>query len=97
MIQTGLVGLGYSATPGWNLNVGSGERSFISTDVPFDPPFASPPKVALALGGVDSGHDRNLRIILTPHDVDVREFNIRINTWGDTMIFQVWVTWIAFD
>ena len=97
MIQTGMTWLGYSETPGWNLNGGNGERSFISTDIPFNPPFATPPTVALSLGGIDSAHDTNLRVILTPFDVDQREFNVKLQTWGDTLIFQVWVTWVAFD
>jgi hypothetical protein len=51
----------------------------------------------LALSGIDSEHTTNLRVTVTPYDVEADEFNIMIKTWGDTLIYSVLVTWIAHD
>ncbi len=96
MIQTGTVWYGYATTPGWNLNTGTGDRSFTIPDISFNPPFSAPPHIVLAVGGIDSERATNLRITLEPYDVETAEFNIKVNTWGDTLLYQVWITWIAY-
>jgi hypothetical protein len=97
MIQTGVSALSYVTSPDWNLNAGAGERIFQSPDIPFNPPFSAPPQVALALSGIDSDPAANLRVELYPHDVERDEFNIMVKTWADTVLYGVWVTWIAYD
>ncbi len=96
MIQTGTAW--YSVqTPGWNLHVGTGPRSFRTPDISFQPQFPAPPTVVLAIGGVDSEHVTNLRATLQAYDIEPEEFSIEIGTWGDSAIYQLWVTWIAHD
>ncbi len=97
MMQTGLARYNYVTTGGWNLSAGAGERSFQTPDIPFDPPFPSPPKIALALSSIDSEHSTNLRVSVEPYDVERDEFNIIVKTWDDTLLYQVWITWIAYD
>ena len=97
MIQTGVASFDQGSTPRWNLNSGTGDRSFESVDIGFPQPFAAPPNVAVALSGVDGEHNVNLRVWVEAVDVEGHEFNIRIHTWADTLLYLVRVTWIAFD
>jgi hypothetical protein len=96
MIQTGVAEFG-PRTQGWSLNTGTGLRSFRSPDIGFQPPFPAPPKMALALSGIDSDRATNLRVIVEPYDVEADEFNILVRTWDDTVLHSVLVTWIACD
>ena len=95
MILTGFVWYNVNLTEGWTLASGSGERVFRSQDIQFNPPFQTPPAVALAISGIDS--EKGLRLTLQAFDVEPGEFNIRLGTWAETAIYQVWITWIAFD
>lgn len=96
MIQSGT--LHYNAdTRGWNLASGSGERWLEPPDVKFETPFSTAPRVALALAGVDADQTTNLRLSLEAYDVAADEFSVRISTWDDTLVFAVWVTWIAHE
>jgi hypothetical protein len=97
MILTGVCDFSYVTSPQWDLNVGTGERIFRSPDIPFDPPFVAPPNVALALSGIDSDQATNLRVEVYPHDVEAGEFNIVVKTWDETVLYGVWITWIAYD
>jgi hypothetical protein len=97
MIQSGMIHY-HSNSPGWALhNPGAQPKQFVSSDVKFDPPFSSAPTVVLALAGLDADHTTNVRVFLEAFDVEADEFNIRVQSWDDTMIHGVWVTWIAHD
>lgn len=96
MIQTGVEWFGVANTPQWNLHTGNGERIYRSADIKFNPPFTAPPHVVLSVGGIDV--ENGVRLTLIPYeDIEAGEFNIRIGTWGDTKLHQLWVTWIAHD
>lgn len=96
MIRSGVMQFG-AGHPGWTLNAGNGFRTFVSPDVAFQPPFGSTPTVMLALSGVDAEHTANVRVTLELAEVENDEFNIRVNTWADTMLHSVQVSFIAFD
>jgi hypothetical protein len=96
MIQSGFVHLGVD-TEGWNLHAGSDRRDFTSADIPFSRPFGSPPTVVVALSGIDSEHSTNLRVFADAADVESNEFNIHLFTWGDTLVYSVLLSWIAYD
>ncbi len=96
MIQTGVARFD-SQMNVWNLNTGTGFRSFTSPDIAFQPPFSSPPVLVLALSGLDSEQSTNLRVALQPSDVEADEFNIIVSTWDDTILHGVAITWIAHD
>jgi hypothetical protein len=81
----------------WKLNQGEGERSFVSPDISFGGHFGFPARLVLALAGVDADAQFNLRLRLTVHDVEAEEFNIGVHTWGDSIIYNVFVAWMAFD
>jgi len=96
-IQAGTVSYGY-LSPGiiWNLNSGSGERIFTSPDIRFPTPFSTKPTIIVALYGVDAGNGANLRLTVTTSDVEPEEFNAEFKTWGDSVIYTVWVSWMAY-
>jgi|SRR5215212_5876880 len=97
MIQTGVVFFGYGNEPTWNLGAGSDSRTFTTPDIHFAQPFPNTPTMVLAINGIDSDHNTNLRVSLEPLDVEKDEFNIKINAWADTRLYGIWVTWIAND
>jgi hypothetical protein len=84
-------------TRGWDLASGSGERWLEPPDVAFDTPFSAAPKVSLALSGIDADQATNLRLNLEAYDIGPDEFSVRISTWDDTLVYAVWVAWIAHD
>lgn len=96
-MQSGTVNFGYT-TPGikWPLSTGSGSRSFTSPDIQFPTPFSTTPTVIVALSGVDADKKSNLRLTVTTDDVESEEFNLVVNTWSDSEIYAVWVSWIAY-
>ena len=96
MIRSGTFQFG-TGLPGWTLNAGAGYRSFVSPDITFPSPFGSPPTVVLALSGLDAEHTANVRVSLDLAEVESDEFNLRVNTWDDSIIHSVVVTYIAFD
>ncbi|HEV7586750.1 MAG TPA: H-type lectin domain-containing protein [Longimicrobium sp.] len=94
-IQAGTVSYGYG-TSGWTLNIGSGARSFTTPDITFPTAFSTPPTMIVALYGVDAGNSANLRLTVATADIEASEFNVVFNTWADSVIYTVWVSWIAF-
>ena len=94
-MRTGTFHFSEQTNPGeWRLSSGSGQRKFHAT-VKFPEPFAAPPRVAVALTGVDSSHTTNLRIWIEAEDIEMHEFDVAVNTWDDTLIFGVSGVWIA--
>lgn len=96
MMQSGTALLG-TASPGWNLGSGTESREFQSPDVRFDQPFGSPPKIILALGGIEAPTGRPVRFLLQAADVEAGEFSIKVATWADSAITAIWVSWLAHD
>jgi hypothetical protein len=94
-MQTGTVSLNYETHAAeWKLDSGSGERRF-RTSIKFPDSFTAPPRVAVALAGVDAGNSANLRVYLTTADVGVDEFDVIVTTWDDSSVYGVNVVWIA--
>jgi len=97
MIQSGVALFGYLNTRGWNLSTGSGHRTFQPPHIRFDRPFTTPPTIALSLAGIDSLHSANLRVELQLINVEPDKCKITIITWDNSILYQVWVNWIAYD
>jgi hypothetical protein len=93
-IQTGEKSNGAWMNSDWGLHIGIGGRSY-TTAVQFDSPFQEPPKVAVALSGQDVDGEKNNRIRLIATDITVDGFNLVYQTWHDTVVYSVWVTWTA--
>lgn len=96
MIRSGTLWCG-TESPGWNLDSGFGDRTFRALDVTFETPFEVPPKVLLALGGIDSAHMTNLRVVAEAYDIEPGEFSVRVRTWDDTIVYNVQIAWLAHD
>jgi hypothetical protein len=96
MIQSGTIYYGVDSQD-WTLHEGTGRRVFRPPDVRFDTPFSTTPNVVLSLRGIDSDNNANLRLWVEAFDVEPEEFSIRVLTHGDTLIYNVWVAWIAHD
>ncbi len=106
MIQSGIIELGDGAadSPEWTLNVpgpegseGGAPRTSRSLDIPFKVPFELPPRIIVALAVIDAEHQFNLRVTVSAEEVQAEEFNIRVTTFGDSLIYSVLVSWIAHD
>ena len=95
MIQTGMVKL-HSQMPGWQLNAGSGFRTFLSPDIKFTPSFNTTPQVVVAFSGIIA-QTNNLQVVVATNDVEADEFNILIQVFDVTLLTEVSVTWIAHD
>lgn len=63
--------------------------------VAFNRPFAAAPIVHVGLVGIDAGKDANLRIRVRPVDITPAGFMLRAETWWDTRIWSVEVSWLA--
>jgi hypothetical protein len=93
-IQTGEKYNGSQPNSDWSLHIGSGERTY-TTAVQFDSPFQVPPKVLVALRGQDVDGTKNNRITVTATNITVDGFNLVYTTWSDSIIYNIWATWIA--
>ena len=63
--------------------------------VTFDRPFAAPPIVQVGLVGLDASKDSNLRVRLRPVDITAAGFVVRAETWWDTRLWSIDVSWLA--
>jgi hypothetical protein len=105
VIQSGMIELSpgtmvnpLTGTAGnWTLNSGQGQRTFKTWDIQFPQPFTQTPTVRVSLAGIDADGQFNTRLQLTTEDVQADEFNIRVTTWDDSIVYAVWVSWIAHD
>jgi hypothetical protein len=94
-MQTGTFHFDMVTNPSdWRLNSGTGERDFRAT-IKFPEPFTSPPKLAVALTGVDLSNFANSRIEIYAEDIEAGEFDLIVHTWWDTQVFGVSGVWIA--
>jgi len=82
---------------GWTLNAGSGSRSHI-VFVKFDKPFDTPPQVVVSMTGSSSAaaKDGSTNIAVSPDRVTRDGFVVKVSTWGESKVFAVYGSWIAF-
>ncbi|KAI4232926.1 MAG: hypothetical protein L6R40_007248 [Gallowayella cf. fulva] len=55
-----------------------------------------PPKIICWLTTVDMDNKYNWRIKTFATDVDTNGFTVHIDTWGDTIMYQASMTWLAY-
>ena len=63
----------------WRFSSGTGDRKFRAT-IKFPEPFTSPPKLAVALSGVDFSNTAGSRIWIEAQDIEAHEFDLVVNT-----------------
>ena len=71
-------------------------RGLIGERITFERPFLEPPRVVVALAGVDAGKDENLRIWIDLGEIQKDGFQYNFRTWSDTKIYHARMHWIAF-
>jgi len=84
-----------SSVAGYTLDKNTGDRS-TSIEVTFDKPFDKKPKVILTTTLIDADSKSNLRYSIEAVSFSRDGFMIKVNTWGDTKIFQLGGSWIAY-
>ncbi len=81
-------------------NTPENSRGLVMQRVQFDRPFAETPTVVVALAYldhiIDAGHLNNLRIRAAVREVDPNGFDFDLNTWCNTDIYAVEMTWVAY-
>lgn len=63
--------------------------------VKFETPFSTRPVVHVGIVGLDAGKDDNVRIRVRAVDVGSEGFTIHAETWFNTEIWSVEVSWLA--
>jgi hypothetical protein len=94
-IQTGTFKAS-EATPNYTLAAGSGDR-MTAIDVKFDKPFASTPQVVLGMTAMDGAKEANIRYEVKADAITRDGFTVQLKTWGDTKIFMLSGSWLAFE
>jgi hypothetical protein len=81
---------------GWTLlDVPAEETRAFQYDVTFEQPFAAAPLVNVAISGLDVGNQDAARLRLRAVDIHPGGFSIRAETWLNTRVWSVDVSWLA--
>ena len=65
--------------------------------VNFETKYEKKPQVIVSINQLDSNKDKNLRINVFPADIDNSGFDLKMQTWDDTLIYRVRIVWISFE
>jgi len=98
LAQTNMTTGKYSAnstSKGYTLDKNSGERSYL-IEIAFSKPYEAKPIVLLTVTMVDSDKGSNTRYSVEPVSISRDGFTVKITTWGDSKLFGVAGTWIAY-
>ena len=77
------------------LEPAGGVRRSCRQTVLFERQFSTPPLVHVGLVGIDASKDDNLRVSLRAEDITEYGFVLRVETWLNTKIWSVEVSWLA--
>jgi hypothetical protein len=72
-----------------------GDRREFRQSIRFERSFAHPPVVQVGLVGIDASKDDNLRLRLRAEDITSTGFTLHAETWLNTRIWSVEVSWLA--
>lgn len=87
----------FSQYPSGTMWTGSGPRS-VTKAVPFPTgSFGSAPQVMAAISSLDSSNQANLRVTVSVQSVTATGFTVKVDTWADTKLAQVGVSWVAYS
>jgi len=75
---------------------GNGQRSFVG-HINFNKPYKNIPQVMTSLSGLDAGDMHNIRITISASNITTTGFDINIQTWADTSLYLVHISWISFQ
>ena len=81
---------------GWSLlDVPDSEPRTCRLEVKFEKPFAAPPLVHVGIVGLDVSNRDNLRVRVQAVGISAKGFTIEAQTWFNTEIWMVAVSWLA--
>jgi len=85
-----------SSLPDWKLLDGPSDGPRTQRyEVVFERPFTNAPLVHVGITGLDASKDDNLRLRVRAVDIASHGFVIEAETWLNTRIWAVDVTWLA--
>jgi hypothetical protein len=93
-IQSGHLYCDAGVCPGYDLNQGTGERTY-TWHIQFANSFDSAPMVVATLSMADSG-DTGTRVRVQVYNVTQNGCDIEARTWNDSVLHGVGTTWIAY-
>ncbi|KAK1983799.1 hypothetical protein LZ30DRAFT_587606 [Colletotrichum cereale] len=67
-----------------------------SKGIDFDPPYLTPPRVALGLTQLDEANNANIRVRLVAEDISKQGFVLSMDTWADSVMHNAGATWLEF-
>ncbi len=71
-------------------------RKFVS-HIDFDKPFGFTPVVRTSFTAIDVDKNENLRLLIYPTAITNKGFDIVAQTWSDTKINYINLTWFAYQ
>ncbi|KAJ1301964.1 hypothetical protein OPQ81_000801 [Rhizoctonia solani] len=76
---------------------GTNDDKAKSIDIQFTCLYQTPPKVVVWLTGLDSDCTRNMRLDTSAENITSDGFELTVNTWGDSIIYNATVSWISIS
>jgi hypothetical protein len=99
--QSGSINLGRGyfgvSTADWNLLATVGGQRTFTQAISFDTEFSETPTVVAMLKSFHIQQSEDPRIAVGVSDESNTGFNLIIQTWHDTSVVGVGVTWMAYD
>ena len=89
-IQVGLFSVSSPA-----ISTDPGSMRSVTGRVPFPQVFSSTPFVTLSMNSLDTERAANTRITLEVRDITREYFEYSVNTWLDSIVYSVGVSWLA--
>ncbi|HEX3852260.1 MAG TPA: H-type lectin domain-containing protein [Polyangiaceae bacterium] len=85
-----------SSLEGWSLlEPLPDERRSFRQAISFERAFSAPPVVQVGVVGLDASKDDNLRFSLRAEQISAHGFTLRVETWLNTKIWSVEISWLA--
>ena len=72
----------------------------VTQDITFGKKYEKKPKVMVSISSLDAGcatSENVIRVKVNAKNIDISGFDIEINTWHASVLFEVKVSWISFS
>jgi hypothetical protein len=70
---------------------------FFNKHVNFDKPFDFIPVVRTGISGLDCANQANLRVATYALQVNEKGFDLKVQTWSDSIVHSVELNWVAYQ
>ena len=81
------------------MNTKKGSRS-VTQHITFEKKYEKKPKAMVSISSLDAGcatSENVIRVKVNAKNIDISGFDIEINTWHASVLFEVKVSWISFS